>query len=321
MIKTVYKRDGKKQKYDREKLKRSILRAFKSVDGEISSYAVDKANKAVEYIDKNYTGPIQTDELGKIVAHHLMSLKNKEYAEQYIATRNARQLYRGNVTDASVLSSLNVVGNKDYTVVGGYSNTGNPSSNNINWSIDSITGKCSFNNMGVSGGDYAELFKNGAGYEIPTGILVELNGDSVYPSNGNIFGVISQTYSILGNADESHWCDKYEKDDFGTIKMGYFVNRENKKVPMPLINKDYKEDKEYVPRIERPLEWSPVGLMGQVYVRIDNSDIKPNDYITAKKGIGTLSSNKTNCRVMKITLPYDAMKEYGVALCYLQGGI
>ena len=77
MIKTVYKRDGRKQKYDREKLKTSILRAFKSVDGEISSYAVDKANKAVEYIDKNYTGPIQTDELGKIVAHHLMSLKNK----------------------------------------------------------------------------------------------------------------------------------------------------------------------------------------------------------------------------------------------------
>ena len=102
MIKTVYKRDGKKQKYDREKLKRSILRAFKSVDGEISSYAVDKANKAVEYIDKNYTGPIQTDELGKIVAHHLMSLKNKEKAEQYIATRNPRQFYRSNVTDETV---------------------------------------------------------------------------------------------------------------------------------------------------------------------------------------------------------------------------
>ena len=112
MIKTVYKRDGRKQKYDREKLKTSILRAFKSVDGEISSYAVDKANKAVEYIDKNYTGPIQTDELGKIVAHHLMSLKNKEYAEQYIATRNARQLYRGNVTDASVLELLE--GNSEY---------------------------------------------------------------------------------------------------------------------------------------------------------------------------------------------------------------
>ena len=112
MIKTVYKRDGRKQKYDREKLKTSILRAFKSVDGEISSYAVDKANKAVEYIDKNYTGPIQTDELGKIVAHHLMSLKNKEYAEQYIATRNARQLYRGNVTDASVLELLE--GNNEY---------------------------------------------------------------------------------------------------------------------------------------------------------------------------------------------------------------
>ena len=112
MIKTVYKRDGRKQKYDREKLKTSILRAFKSVDGEISSYAVDKANKAVEYIDKNHTGPIQTDELGKIVAHHLMSLKNKEYAEQYIATRNARQLYRGNVTDASVLELLE--GNSEY---------------------------------------------------------------------------------------------------------------------------------------------------------------------------------------------------------------
>lgn len=112
MIKTVYKRDGRKQKYDKEKLKTSILRAFKSVDGEISSYAVDKANKAVEYIDKNYTGPIQTDELGKIVAHHLMSLKNKEYAEQYIATRNARQLYRGNVTDASVLELLE--GNNEY---------------------------------------------------------------------------------------------------------------------------------------------------------------------------------------------------------------
>ena len=40
----VIKRDGRRRKFNEEKIKAAVLAAFNDVDGEISDYAVEKAD-------------------------------------------------------------------------------------------------------------------------------------------------------------------------------------------------------------------------------------------------------------------------------------
>ena len=68
----------------------------------------------------------------------------------------------------------------------------------------------------------------------------------------------------------------------------------------------------YVPRSERP-EWNVVGLVGQVFTRIDET-VSVNDYIKPQKGIGTKDNNEGYYRVLEITTPYNTEKGYGVAV-------
>ena len=44
----VIKRDGRRRKFNEEKIKTAVLAAFNDVDGEISDYAVEKAAAKVD---------------------------------------------------------------------------------------------------------------------------------------------------------------------------------------------------------------------------------------------------------------------------------
>lgn len=78
-----------------------------------------------------------------------------------------------------------------------------------------------------------------------------------------------------------------------------------------------EEGKENVARSDRPEEWSVVGMIGQVYVRIGEGQIRAGDYLRAVEGIGYHSDEETKLRVMKVTTPFDVDKGYGVAKCVL----
>ncbi|MVK36399.1 hypothetical protein GO814_14740, partial [Staphylococcus aureus] len=73
---------------------------------------------------------------------------------------------------------------------------------------------------------------------------------------------------------------------------------------------------EYLDRASRT-EWNVVGLMGQVFTRIDSS-VQANDYIKADKGIGTKDNQDGFYRVLEITTPYDIEKGYGVAVVLIK---
>ena len=47
----IIKRDGVKQKFNPQKIKNAILKAFYEVDGEISDYAKAKADNIANYIE------------------------------------------------------------------------------------------------------------------------------------------------------------------------------------------------------------------------------------------------------------------------------
>ena len=90
---TVQKRDGRKVKFDKEKIKIAVLKAFIDVDGEETAYAKEKARDIANYIeslDKSMT----VEEIQDQVEDKLMASNRKDVARKYIIYRNNRTTIR-----------------------------------------------------------------------------------------------------------------------------------------------------------------------------------------------------------------------------------
>lgn len=176
---------------------------------------------------------------------------------------------------------------------------------------------------GQNFGDYAEYFESQSGQEIPNGYIVTLDGRYIRKANGKDkpIGVISGTAGVILGDQMFHHKDKFLKDEFGVTQTETELkewqddegNWYSEEVEVPIPNPDFDEIEDaYVPRSERP-EWNVVGLVGQVFTRID-STVSVNDYIKPQKGIGTKDNNEGYYRVLEITTPYNTEKGYGVAV-------
>ena len=182
----------------------------------------------------------------------------------------------------------------------------------------------------TSGADYAEMFEyldgNEAG-EDRRGLIVALDGEKIKVADfetdiDDVIGIVSATPSVIGDAQGENWSEKYLKDAFGqTIYEDVEIPEHIEKVPtydefgnvtgeeeivieakverQPKLNPDFDATKKYVAREDRK-EWAAVGLVGKLIVITDGT-VKVNKYVKPTNGgIATLSSEKTNMRVMKI---------------------
>lgn len=92
MLTKVQKRDGRQVDFDASKIKNAILKAFKSVDGEITPYAEQKAENIADYIEGYYEDEATAtiEEIQDLVEKGLMSTRRKDVARAYISYRNQR---------------------------------------------------------------------------------------------------------------------------------------------------------------------------------------------------------------------------------------
>lgn len=108
----VTKRDGRKVKFDKDKIRIAVLKAFIDVDGEETAYAKDKAREIANYIeslDKN----MNVEEIQDEIVNKLMASSRKDVATKYVEYRYKRKLVReSNTTDKGILELLN--GTNDY---------------------------------------------------------------------------------------------------------------------------------------------------------------------------------------------------------------
>ena len=58
----IKKRDGRLVQFNKNKIVDAILGAFKEVDGEVTPYAIEKANKIADYVESQSKGHILTVE-------------------------------------------------------------------------------------------------------------------------------------------------------------------------------------------------------------------------------------------------------------------
>ena len=234
----------------------------------------------------------------------------------------------GNHTQ-TILNSRGMKVDKNYTVAMGYGTDG-PSTENTGIEFRPISGNAYFKGKITSGnstGDYAEYFESQSGQEIPNGYLVTLDGRYVRKANSNDtpIGVISGTAGVILGDQMFHHKEKFLKDEFGVVQTEWTTkewqdddgNVYSEEVELPIPNPNWKKsDNKYLDRSQRP-EWNVVGLVGQVYTRID-STVSENDYIKPNKGIGTKDNVNGFYRVLEITTPYNSEKGYGVAVVLIK---
>lgn len=90
---TVTKRDGRNVRFDKEKIKIAILKAFIDVDGEETPYAKDKAREIANYVE-SLNKDMGVEEIQDVVEAKLMASNRKDIAKAYIIYRNDRTRIR-----------------------------------------------------------------------------------------------------------------------------------------------------------------------------------------------------------------------------------
>ena len=90
---TVIKRDGRKAKFDKDKIKVAVLKAFIDVDGEETTYAKEKARDIANYIE-SLDKDMSVEEIQDVVEEKLMASNRKDIAKAYIIYRNNRTKVR-----------------------------------------------------------------------------------------------------------------------------------------------------------------------------------------------------------------------------------
>lgn len=143
------------------------------------------------------------------------------------------------------------------------------------------------------GADYAEYFEwldGNVDNQDRIGLFVTLDGDKIKLANKDdyILGVISANPSIVGNSAELDWHDKYKTDVYGRLIYDESHN--------PIVNENYDDTLEYVPRGARK-EYDKVGLLGQLVVQ-DDGTCEVNGYCTASVD-GMATKSDSGYRVVK----------------------
>lgn len=159
--------------------------------------------------------------------------------------------------------------------------------------------------------DYAKCYEwldGNTGNEDRRGLFVSLEGEKIRYANAEddfILGIVSAAPGFVENAYESEWHGKYLKDIYGkhitkAVEVPESTDAEGNIIPSYIkteyvINPDYNEDEEYIPRSKRP-EWTYVGLTGELVAR-DDGTCEVNGYCRPKEG-GIATKSDTGYRVI-----------------------
>ena len=98
----IIKRDGRRVKFNQNKIIDAVLAAFKDVDKELSDYAYIKAGNIADYIQEaaeKADHELTIEEIQNYVEQGLMSKKRKDVARGYITYRTSRTCVRQERSD------------------------------------------------------------------------------------------------------------------------------------------------------------------------------------------------------------------------------
>lgn len=157
-----------------------------------------------------------------------------------------------------------------------------------------------YNSTGADLAEYFEWEDGNANSDDRRGLAVTLVGDKIRiaQQGDDVIGIISATASVIGDAHDDYYHNKYKKDKYGAILYEDVVNEYGDTVRQPMINLDYDAAQTYVPRSERQ-EWGCVGLLGKLIVHDDGSLVVGDYADVGVDGRLTRVTQRTQFRVMR----------------------
>jgi len=247
-----------------------------------------------------------------------LSSKNSTVAD-FHSTLLSSDRSRPDALYSAVLSSRAVLNPTTFSITGGHhSSQTEPSAANRRWEISSVSGDITHTGqLRTTFADFAEYFENQDFGTIPLGTLVSLIGDRVVPASKDdvVLGVVSGTAAVALGDSPFSWQGRYVTGEFGEPIFESVVDEDGIEVMVQKENPDYDTTLSQIPRSKRPDEWTLVGLLGQVYVRVDEY-VVPGDYIVSGDGgIGVTTNTETRIRVMRITKQFS--NGYAIAYCLI----
>lgn len=112
-MKTIVKRDGREVPFEKEKVREAIRKAFFAVDGEISSYAEEKAFTISSYIAGLEDETLSVEQVQDLVENELMATRRKDVAKAYIRYRDERSRVRNRDNRVRQLAKEKLLGLSD----------------------------------------------------------------------------------------------------------------------------------------------------------------------------------------------------------------
>ena len=112
-MKTIVKRDGREVPFEKEKVREAIRKAFFAVDGEISSYAEEKAFTISNYIAGLEDETFSVEQVQDLVENGLMATRRKDVAKAYIRYRDERSRVRNRDNRVRQLAKEKLLGLSD----------------------------------------------------------------------------------------------------------------------------------------------------------------------------------------------------------------
>ena len=206
-----------------------------------------------------------------------------------------------------------------FSVCGGYGTILNPYVN-CSWRIESNGGFMRSDNAHTTSGlDYAEWFPNADVEPHEPGQLLARQGRAVRLARrgDRLLGVYSVAPTVIGGDDTLGWQGQWLRDEWGA-----FVWQEVDGVRSRVRNPAWDATRQHAPRSARPAEHTPVGLVGQLRVRVD-ATVQAEDEVVASDtpGVGTRGTwvgRGAQVECMEIVSPFDESRGYAIALCLVR---
>lgn len=112
-MKTIVKRNGQKESFDKNKIVNAIKKAFLEADGVVDEKSAAIADKIAFEIESSGKDNMNVEDIQDAVVHKLMATSRKDVATLYVEYRYHRKLVReANTTDKTIMELLQ--GDNDY---------------------------------------------------------------------------------------------------------------------------------------------------------------------------------------------------------------
>lgn len=112
-MKTIVKRNGQKENFDKNKIVNAIKKAFLEADGVVDEKSAAIADKIAFEVESGGKDNMSVEDIQDAVVHKLMATSRKDVAALYVEYRYHRKLVReANTTDKTIMELLQ--GDNDY---------------------------------------------------------------------------------------------------------------------------------------------------------------------------------------------------------------